>query len=568
MKFKPKPTYLGKRKMRQSTSSLGLQNPLDTLAVPEKLEKIKKQIDENGISEVAPGISVCGVEGKKPDVIVAKPYTQNKIDRKLLEIKTKWFVYSMGNLDSNYVVEKIAFLLLGDKQMELLYDLVNVIISCAINKDVKEAIRQIDIFTNQVAEVEYLALVRKVVLGTKYSSGNFRGFLCCLNLLLNDWYGNGFVRLFDEEKREVVRCTPVEGTDCSYFDLFLVAVAQSVLFYKLSVSICGMKVSETEAQNILDLYDKKYSNYFSGKLLDNSSCNTFVSLTFGSVAILAMNEIFNQTLTRGTSLIRLLYLKDDEGPNASVFIKTMLFLMENVLEPDIMTRRNCYVKKTGTLIHLKKPFDGSEWEYIYLSEHHNEEQHYVFVRAVGKQEETEFFIDMVDFTKSSVFWICEMYFVLAMGVLVWYGLDKEIYDSIDTKLERELTSSFREKVKTELAGETLMELKKQYKLVLKMAKEAFSEDNITYEDPNSWNYSRKGLKQSSGEPTKKRTVVFERKIAIDNYTRRLAPGQKASEEAKAAAAKVLLDLGDDKTFVRSFERKQGYSVVTDEMNSF
>ena len=571
MKFKPKPTYFGKKKMEQPITQIAASKDLDDVLkqyVPEVYQRaldVVNAMARDNKKSVRQEFTIEDLKSME-DSTIEHPYYKHSEDRQLLLVKTKWFLVSIKLCVQENIIQYIAFLLLRGRVEEEFYDLINRLLASVETVDCKAAFHHLETFTKRVSEKQYLRMMRSMVFEAGESLPHLVNLFWNLHLILNDFYGDGFIRLFDEERDVVIRCSPIPGVMCSFLDLWVVSVGQLSVLYNQLIQSNDITFSGAASMQMYELVNRRFANYFKSFRLGKKDCHFIITRLPRSIGTLMFNCIFNQTLDKGSSCLRFIREREDVGEDASVFITFMQIFFDKLFPRDLLVHRNCYVGKQGVLFHLATPFDDAQIEYVYLYEVHTENYHYVYVRALGKREELEFMIDMVDLLNSTRLWLSDLEYQLALGVLTWYGLGQQMRELVETKLVDTLKDLAEEQSAEFSKGDEF--LKSSLLQVLDEIDVAFSEDNITYEDPTSWNYSRKGLKQSNASNGGKRVTTFERKIVIDSYTRRLAPGQKASEEAKEAASKVFLELGDDKTFVRSFERTQSYSVQADEMSSF
>lgn len=221
----------------------------------------------------------------------------------------------------------------------------------------------------------------------------------------------------------------------------------------------------------------------------------------------------------------------------SVFFTTYL---RGLVDDDAFKHRKVYVRDKGVVIRFKKSIDGID--FISLREYHRTEpfeEHYLLLCYEITPGTTRVLqLDMTSLSKCYIPVLFEKDTIVFSLIFNWLGLCPQI------DLSRE---AFVEKL-----GREFIPVRKTVIKYVSMFDEYTAEDNIYYEAPAQWNYDA-GV--TTGTSKKSKDYILESKT-IGRYTRKLPAGQKASQEAKDLAKKVFMDLGEDRTLVDEFERKQ------------
>lgn len=230
---------------------------------------------------------------------------------------------------------------------------------------------------------------------------------------------------------------------------------------------------------------------------------------------------------------------------SSIFLVYRALISEKFCGDDFLKHRNIYVRDKGVSIKFKTPQD--EITRITLREYHSfepYEEHYLLISYLCDKGEERFIpLDMTSVETSFKTLMYEKDASALLMVYKWLG----VLDKLDLSREHFLEVYSDSEDKT-----AVMEIRKAFIESLKFYDEAMHEDNFVYEEPYQWNFGKGSAK---GNKSREKSYVMEKRN-IGRYTRKLPEGQQVSEEAKALANKLFIELEEGKTLVDEFERTQ------------
>lgn len=248
--------------------------------------------------------------------------------------------------------------------------------------------------------------------------------------------------------------------------------------------------------------------------------------------------------------------REETVSTSSVAIKLYQIMTDAYFnQEDLLKGRNLYIPDRGIVIKFDEKADNIDS--IMLREYHDDDLHFLYISYTMQGCLRFLPFDMTDLNVSFIHVLYETDVVAILMVMGFLGLSDKL-----KKSEEQLDSLFEFYGNKSLTYKELKMYSNEISNIVEGITGFAREDNIHFETPTHWNYENKSKPVQT--PWGDTYLIKDRKVGV--YTRRLPAGQKASEEAKALAKKVFMELGEDKTIVDEFVRK--VKVKLDTMKSF
>lgn len=476
--------------------------------------------------------------------------------RAMMEVSIKSTLFSVTKYKLTTIIENSAFLLTRGSVESKIYD---ILVAGSVTGE-KEVLYMTDLifnFCKTVPPYEFVVTVQRCYLEKPKSSAEFNTiFIQICNLIFSGYNCGYLIGISPQDESLLVEpdmLCPAEFITC-------LQIYGSEKFGSLTaVHDRNVKVQEFSLSNKQkERLDKKltisalkivYSQ------LNSASRNEFMSLLNNCIAsmdVIFFTNYFNY-LPEGispftASTYQLANWQREKHPEKSLAIDLYTGITDLTFgHDDLLKHRNIYLQEKGIIINFKNKFDGVEK--VYLREYHDDQAHLLYVGYTIDRVYRHLFVDMTSLDKSYVGILFETDATVMIAVMLFLGLKPYL-----VKEKKDYLELFKKRNPDAFSYE-LHEYAAWYRRtarsILDSLEKYVQEDNIYFEVPEHWNYTANPKEVKN--PWEGAYLIKDRKIG--RYSRRLPAGQKASSEAKALAAKVFMDLGEDKTIVDEFVRK-------------
>lgn len=402
--------------------------------------------------------------------------------------------------------------------------------------------KKLNSFCRKHPEMEYNKFIREWHQRYLDDSGSLYSMVSIMHHLIIEWYERGMqVSGYSTTRASIM-------VDLNITLLEVMILALSVMHQVHGVNIIGLTTKDMNTvKSAVSIFNssKAVNDFIS--TAEKDSLKTLVTKIMESGVYASFVNVFSIEDRWNIAFPSCFLERTDFTQNNETCNVVRSFI--EVFGFDCLRRRRIFVREKGVILRLLKPYDGVT--VIFVREMHDtEDHHYIFIEyVIGEHYISRDVVLDIQNLKNSYYQIMfETDYSVTLGILYWLGIFDDTPDTV-TKVLKYLTSMVNSTVHADIESGLSSLISECIRVVAR----SFSKDNIVYEDPANWNYQASAKRSV---PDKSKEAVFEKKILVGRYVRKLPSGSHASVGAKRLAENYCMELKDGYTFIDEFERKQ------------
>lgn len=429
-----------------------------------------------------------------------------------------------------------------------LYDLVLEVTSDNVNVPQTKNIL-VDI-TRKIKIYDFIIGARKILSGTDVFGSDVLSLLMRLIGLVVQSYNRGALLGVISRKQVVMLANTLDP-----FEVDLSIMLELTKRKELASKVVGLKPVYDTDRKRYNKYLRTVDTHLLSKQLEDLSDNDLVTISNNILVVVFYsynNNLFNEVddffLPDYSFLQCAVWEREDTVNNKSVHLNMFSYVIEKLLEKDVLKTRDFYVRDKGVRIVFKDVFNG--FKSIEVREYHDikTDEHYINIYYTIDTGDTRMlFISMSDISGVTIPVMFEKDADAIMIILKWLG----ILDTVTTN-PLQVFSELNTDLKSKVSMDDAKEMSTLVNSWIANYVDNFKEDLYYYETPRQWNYTGASSKGDSGFELSEKP---KRIVKVGRYTRRLPVGQNVSAEARALANKYFIELKEGYTIVEEFERK-------------
>lgn len=479
----------------------------------------------------------------------------NMAKRTMMELALKVAYFGVGTAATDEVLsDSGAFLQHGN----IGRDFYDILVVGAVNREDYLVVieNKILAFCNTYKPYDFVEFVRTFYTSrTEKNSPHFNTLLTTLSSIVFSGYNCGYLIGSNPEDRAVYAETDLLGPK-EVNVLMLIVATMKMGPVKLAHTVDG-RISEFKfSRKQLDRIKKYMSLPVVAALVKDlsnaprehlaqtiqSSSKSIDVIYFGNF----MNIVSDEGYPYYADFYRLAnWEREETVSTGSLAIKIYQVVTDRYYQiDDILKHRNLYVPSRGVVLKFNEKAD--DIDSLMLREYHDDKFHFLYISYTVEGTLRFLPFDMSNISNSFIHVLYETDVTALLMAFSFLGLTDYL-----RKSPSELMDMFKFYGNKDLSDEEVVNYSANIDSLLDGISKYVSEENIRFEAPVHWNYEQKSKPVQT--PWGDTYLIKDREIGI--YTRKLPAGQKASEDAKALAAKVFMELGEDRTIVDKFVRK-------------